>query len=189
VCHALLEDIKFFDLLLRIDRELAAQKRADGCPCGGMRHQANYPRKPRGCLEAMRPNYVSRFSFCCSTCRKRSTSTSVRFLGRRVYLGLAVVLMSTRSAGPTSILLRATQRLVIPIRTLQRWRQWWRDQFAHTEFWQTVCARFMPSVDMSMLPASLLKRFPGAADEQLYRLLVFLSPITIGYPVTLREGR
>ena len=32
------------------------------------------------------------FSFCCHRCRKRATSVSVRFFGRRVYLGLAVVL-------------------------------------------------------------------------------------------------
>lgn len=189
MCHALLQDIKFFELLLLMDQELATRTRADGCPCGGILHQANYPRKPRGCLDAVRPNYISRFSFCCSACRKRSTPTSVRFLGRRVYLGLAVVLMSARRAGPTSALMRVTQEMAIPIRTLQRWRQWWRNQFPQTGFWQAACARFMPSVEIAVLPASLLERFPGAVDEQLHRLLVFLSPITVGHPVTLREGR
>ena len=189
MCHALLQDIKFFELLFRMDQELAAQTRANGCLCGGILHQANYPRKPRGCLDEARLNYASRFSFCCSTCRKRSTSTSVRFLGRRVYLGLAVVLMSARRAGPTSALMRATQGLAIPIQTLQRWQRWWRDQFPLAGFWQAACARFMPSVEIALLPASLLARFPGAADEQLHRLLVFLSPITAGHPVTLREGR
>ena len=189
MCHALLQDIKFFDLLLRMDEESATQMRASGCPCGGVLHQANYPRKPRGCSAAIRPHYACRLSFCCSVCRKRSTSVSVRFLGRRVYLGLAVVLMSARRAGPTSSSLRMSHGLTIPIRTLQRWRLWWRDQFPVTGFWQAACARFMPSVEIALLPASLLKRFPGAADEQLYRLLVFVSPITVGYPVTLREGR
>jgi len=172
-----------------MDQELASQARADGCPCGGILHQANYPRKPRGCPESVRPNYASRFSFCCSACRKRSTPTSVRFLGRRIYLGLAVVLMSARRAGPTSPLLPVTQMCAIPIRTLQRWRQWWRDQFPRTGFWQATCGRFMPSVEIPLLPASLLERFRGSADEQLYRLLVFLSPISVSHPVTLREGR
>lgn len=188
VCHALLQDLKFFKLLLLMDEELATQTRADGCPCGGILHRANYPRKPRGCLDEVRPDYAFRFSFCCNACRKRSTSTSVRFLGRRVYLGLAVVLMSARHAGPTSAVMRTTQALAIPIRTLQRWRQWWRDQFPQTGFWQAACAHFMPSVETPGLPASLLDRFSGAVDEALLRLLVFLSPITAGHPVTLREG-
>jgi hypothetical protein len=100
VCHALLQDIKFFKLLLHIDHELAAQTRAVGCPCGGILHQANYPRKPRGCPNELRSVYASRFSFSCNRCRKRATSQSVRFLGRRVYLALAVVLVSARLAGP-----------------------------------------------------------------------------------------
>lgn len=49
MCHILLNDPKFFALLLRIDCELAQQCQAAGCPCGGTLHQANYPRKPRGC--------------------------------------------------------------------------------------------------------------------------------------------
>jgi hypothetical protein len=93
VCHALLQDIKFFKLLLHIDHELAAQTRGVGCPCGGILHQANYPRKPRGCPNELRSVYASRFSFSCNRCRKRATSQSVRFLGRRVYLALAVVLV------------------------------------------------------------------------------------------------
>ena len=47
VCHALLHDPKFLALLLRIDHELAARTRADGCPCGAALHRADYPHKPR----------------------------------------------------------------------------------------------------------------------------------------------
>jgi len=93
VCHILLQDPRFFRLLLRIDVDLAAQTRAGGCQCGGVLHRSDYPRKPRACLNEVRGDYQSRFSFCCSQCRKRSTSMSVRFFGRRVYLGLAVVLL------------------------------------------------------------------------------------------------
>lgn len=99
MCHALLHDPKFFQLLLRIDEELAAEVHAGRCECGGVLHRANYPRKPRACLNEVRSDFELRFSFCCADCRKRNTSTSVRFLGRRVYLGLAVVLGSARHAG------------------------------------------------------------------------------------------
>ena len=59
---------RFFRLLLRIDQELAAQTKADGCLCGGVLCRANYPRKPRACLTEGRADFESRFSFCCHRC-------------------------------------------------------------------------------------------------------------------------
>ena len=189
MCHALLQNPNFFHILLQIDIDLAAKSRADGCIyCGGTLHCANYPRKPRCCPDEIRTDFESRFSFCCNQCRKRKTSVSVRFLGRRVYLGLAVVLMSAgrSKSAPTMAQLSAT--LNIPARTIQRWRQWWIEQFPLTPLWQAACARFMPPIDLSQLPNSLIERFLGSADESMRRILVFLSPLTIGYPVTLNEG-
>ena len=134
MCHNLLQDIQFFHLLNRIDIDLAAQMRATNCACGGVLHQANYARKPRGCPPAVRAAYALRFSFCCNRCRKRATAMSVRFLGRRVYLALAVVLMSARRAGPTSAQVKRLQGLAIPTRTLLRWRTWWAVTFPATRF-------------------------------------------------------
>ena len=95
VCHVDLQRSQFFLFLIRLDEELAAQAQGAGCSCGGVLHRANYPRKPRGCPTlAIREAFSSRLSFCCSRCRRRTTSMSVRFLGRRVYLGLVVVLCS-----------------------------------------------------------------------------------------------
>lgn len=90
MCHILLNDPKFFSLLLHIDRDLAQQCRAAGCPCGGTLHQANYPRKPRGCPREARADCERRFSFCCNRCRRRITARSVRFMGRRAYRGRVV---------------------------------------------------------------------------------------------------
>ena len=187
MCHILLQDPRFFRLLLRIDIELAAQTRAGGCPCGGVLHRADYPRKPRACPDKVRADYESRFSFCCGLCRKRSTSVSVRFFGRRVYLGLAVVLMSARRTEATLAPLSGI--LEIPVRTIQRWRRWWVEQFPLTPLWQAACARFMPPVTTLDLPVSLIKRFVGSAEESLMRLLVFLTPVTVGRLITRREGR
>ena len=189
MCHILLQDLKFFRLLLRIDIDLAAQTRAGGCRCGGVLHRADYPRKPRACLNEIRADYESRFSFCCSQCRKRSTSVSVRFLGRRVYLGLAVVLMSARRGGSTSTAARLCDTLEVPYRTLARWRSWWVEHFPLTALWQAACARFMPPVAALDLPASLIERFTGSTEESLMRLLVFLTPVTLGRPIILQEGR
>ena len=190
MCHALLQDPKFFQLLKRIDHELAAQARADGCFfCDGVLHCANYPRKPRACLPEAQDDYDTRFSFCCSVCRKRCTSMSVRFLGRRVYLGLAVVLVSARHAGQTPAAARLGEGLGIPIRTLERWRQWWQTDFALTPLWQAQCARFMPPVATSRLPGELLERFTGEAQEALTRLLLFLTPLTVRSLIAVREGQ
>jgi hypothetical protein len=46
----------------------------------------------------------------------------------------------------------------------------------------------MPPVALSQLPAGLIERFIGTAAESLMRLLIFLSPLTVGHPVTLNEG-
>jgi hypothetical protein len=70
--------------------------RAAGCPyCGAALHAGDYPRKPRGVPRSLLgPAYERRLSLCCSRegCRRRVTPPSVRFFGRRVYLGALVVL-------------------------------------------------------------------------------------------------
>ena len=189
MCHALLQCPNFFRLLLRIDEELAGETRAGGCPCGGVLHQANYPRKPKGCLKELQADYASRFSFCCHRCRKRCTSVSVRFLGRRVYVAVAMVLLSTRRAA-TMAASPLCASLEIPLSTLTRWRHWWRHEFALTPLWQAACARFMPPVAAAQLPLSLIERFAASsAAQQLTRLLYFLTPLTVRRPVELQEGR
>ncbi|HUG21432.1 hypothetical protein [Piscinibacter sp.] len=179
MCHALLQDPKFLTLLVRIDHEFAAQCRADGCRCGGDLHRADYPRKPRGCPRSMRGEFSSRLSFCCAVCRKRSTSLSVRFLGRRVYLALAVVLVSGSRTGSTAARARLGAELGVARQTLQRWQAWWTEQFPLTPLWRAACARFMPCADVLGFPGTLLERFAGSPAHSLMRLLVFLSPVTL----------
>jgi hypothetical protein len=175
----LLESPTFFALLLQIDEDLAEAAREAGCPaCGGTLHQADYPRKPRGCPVPWRAAFATRRSFCCARCRRRLTPRSVRFLGRRVYLGLIVVVACVRHTGhhPKTAALAAT--LAIPIRTLRRWQTWWREQLAQTPLWCGAQGRFVPPVDLQQAPGSLLERFGGAAADALAALLRFLSPLT-----------
>ena len=178
VCHIFLQSPRFFSLLGQIDADLAATAKAQCCPCGGVLHNANYPRKPRGCPIGLRPDFEFRFSFCCATCRKRTTPVSVRFLGRRVYLSVLVVLLSVRQGGSgTSHGLCQTPG--VPIRTLMRWRSWWEALFPATALWQAQCARFMPPVSTDDLPSSLMGRFAGSEKASLIRFLTFLTPLTI----------
>jgi len=114
---------------------------------------------------------------------------SVRFLGRRVYLGLAVVLVSARHAGQIPAAAGLKAGLGISIRTLERWRQWWQREFALTPLWQAQCARFMPPVALGRLPGELLERFADQTTEPLLRLLLFLTPLTVRSMIIIREGR
>ena len=163
MCHGVLQDLNFFRLLLCVDQELAQERRRGGCACGGVLHVDDYPRKPRGCPLDVRADFSSRFSFCCNRCRKRETPASVRFLGRRVYVALAVVLMSARHCAPTPAARYAAALLEIPLRTFQRWRQWLQERLPVSAFWQAASARFLPPVAAAPMPGELLERFVGTA--------------------------
>ena len=128
----------------------------------------------------MRDEYSSRLSFCCAVCRKRATSLSVRFLGRRVYLALAVVLVSGSRTASTPTGVRLGAELGVARQTLQRWQAWWIEQFPLTPLWRAACARFMPPVPQAQLPGELIARFAGPAHEALMRLLIWLSPVSVG---------
>lgn len=65
--------------------------------CGGPLRAGNFPRKPRGALIAPAGEaFLVRFSLCCGRegCREHATPPSLRFLGRRVYLGVVVIVTS-----------------------------------------------------------------------------------------------
>lgn len=179
---ALLADGRLYELLQRFDDDLAAEQRAGGCPhCGGVLHSARYRRKPRGFIGRLSPEYGWRLSFCCARedCRKRATPASLRFLGRKVYLGAVVVLVSVLRCGLTPARTRyLEERVGVSRRTVVRWRQWWCKQLIATPFWRAASSRLMPPVEHAELPASLLERFAGAAVERLVSLLRFIAPLT-----------
>ncbi len=179
MCHRLLTDAKLPEVLRQIDDELAAETRAGGCPsCRGVLHSARYRRKsrgePPGCAD-----YERRRSFCCARCRRRATPPSVRFLGRRVYVGCVVVLLSAMLHGITpSRAARLKEFLGVSRRTLSRWRAWWLTRFPATKFWKSAKARFARVVEVASLPASLLDAFAGSERERLVMALRLLSPLS-----------
>jgi hypothetical protein len=183
--YKLLRDARLYRILLRIDREIAGETRSGGCVCGGRLHSATYPRQA-GCgrdLTKLDPAHGRRFSFCCANdgCRKRATPPSVRFLGRRVYLGPVVVLIAAMAEGVTPARLRRLCRLAgdVSLKTVERWLRWWREAFPVTQVWKEAKARFVPVVETSRLPASLLDRF-GDPDRcvGLVAVLELLAPLT-----------
>ena len=187
----LLGSSSFFTLLLRLDEETAAQAREVGCSCGGVLHSARYARKPRGGPEGLGPEHAMRLSFCCSVegCRRRVTPPSLRFLGRKVFFGVLVVLVPILRQGPTpQRLQRLAQVYEVSPRTLLRWRRWWREVFVESRFWQARQGRFATPVDPAALPESLLAVFSGLAqpDERVLAVLRWLSPVTSGLGLSWR---
>lgn len=102
---------------------------------------------------------------------------SVRFFGRRVYVGAAFILASivALALGAASAAWRSTG---IPPRTIRRWGQWWRGAFPETAVFAALSARLVPAIARARLPASLLERMPGPPEAGLTLLLTLLAPLT-----------
>ena len=168
-------------LLPRIDDDLAAKTRAAGCAfCGGRLDAADYPRKPRG-ADGLEDNFDRRRSFCCAAegCRRRATPPSVRFLGRKVYVGAVVLLAAALQHGPTKRrVAELTTVLGANRRTLVRWRRWWSTIFAASRFWASLRGRFVPAVDEATMPASLLSRVLVTDEPAVVTLLRLLAPVS-----------
>jgi hypothetical protein len=163
---------EFFAPLETLDQAIAQRVAASRCPaCGGPLHASHFPRKPRGALIAPEGEaFVVRFSLCCGRegCRKRATPPSLRFLGRRVYLGVVVIV--------ASLVAKATG---VPRRTTRRWLGWWRGPFVGTEVLIAIRARLV-GVDVGEIPRSIVERLAGTVEERARAMLRLLAPITTG---------
>jgi hypothetical protein len=170
-------------LLLKFDEDLAAEVRRARCRiCGGRLDKDRYPRKPRVPSWIKLPGeYDWKFSYSCAVkgCRKRHTPASARFLGRRIYLGMIVVLATAMQQGPAPWRMsRLREELGVSRQTLERWRRWWREAFVESVFWKAAKAAFSPPFAESGAPRSLLDRFGGDELERVAALQRFLSPLS-----------
>lgn len=173
----LLRDSTFCKFLEMVDSDLTDKVQNQRCPhCGDVLHRGDYQRKPRG-----GPDWDRRFSLCCSRegCRRRMTPPSVRFLGRKVYVAVVVVLLSAMMYGLQKKRVKRLQdELGIDRRTLNHWRTWWKETFVHSDFWKAKRSLFRRPVDTETMPLGLEKAFSAQDVQGLLNLLIFLSPIT-----------
>jgi hypothetical protein len=180
----LLGDAAFYRLLLRFDEDLAACERELGCRvCGKALEVGDFARKPRGLALDLGERFARRLSFCCAdrSCRKRRTPPSLRFLGRKVYLGAIIVLISAMRCGATPKRMRHLHELSgVSRHTVARWRRWWSEQLPASAFWRGLAGRLMSPVALRQMPASLLERFAGTLEQRLCSLLRALAPLTAG---------
>lgn len=189
--HELLRDATFWAFLFSIDQDLAEAAKANRCPtCGGALHCADYPRKPRGCRD-LPDEYRRRLSFCCARdgCRRRLTPPSVRFLGRKVYLGAVVVLISAMRQGPSRQRVRELTSLFgVSRETIYRWREFWNEHFPRTTFWKMARVELVPVFEIVHFPRSFVDAFvSGKNDSKGWgSLLRFLSPISVAEGLVIK---
>ncbi len=180
--QSVLADVRLYELLLRLDQDLARAAQAGGCRwCGGRLDRADYARKPRGVPPELGAEHAMRRSFCCSAegCRRRTTPPSARFLGRRVYVGAAILGITALRPGARRAEARALRVwLGVSTRTLARWRRWWCAVFAKSRFWRKARGQLRTPVPVRALPGAMLRRFTGDLQGQLVAGLRFLAPIT-----------
>jgi len=109
------------------------------------------------------------------------TPPSVRFLGRKVYLGAVVILVAAMRQGPSPRRVRELSKLfAADRRTINRWRAFWSERFPLTTFWKVARGRLIPIIKVDVLPRALLEAFIRNDQDRdgWKKLLLFLSPIT-----------
>lgn len=160
----LVQKVRLFHLLHRIDIDLANQMQQGRCPyCNGPLHYSNYTRKPRGGPDKIPDEYLMRFSLCCGSaqCRRRSLPPSCRFMGRRVYWGgVILVVMTLKQNRPHGASARRLQELFeVTPQTLKRWMAYFRDEFPVSTQWQRLRGRLASTVSNHDLPSALVHYF------------------------------
>lgn len=172
-------------VLMRLsDREQAARVKEAGCSCGGKLHSASYLRKPRGGPSGFESDreYCRRESFCCNQegCRRRATPPALRFLDRKVFFSVWVLLLAALRNGPTPRRLRElSEHYAVSERTIRRWQRWWRETLAQKPIWVALRGRLASPISEAQLPGSLLALFehiPDIAERVVAVLRCLLCP-------------
>ena len=142
--------------------------------CGAALHSAPYPRKPYGVAPELRAD-ARRCSLWYCRCRCRVTPPSARFLGRRFRVAPLFAMVSAVVLADGARLESVGRRWGIPVRTLSRWRQWWRSTFPQTRAWRAKRAELAVAPGEAAL-RTLLRRIRGRAmRSRLLRIRPFAA--------------
>ena len=178
MCTNLLKDSRTFEFLQEIDQDSENKAASDPCRfCGDRLHRAFYERKPRAPGLDLSVKFKIRPSFCCRRdgCRRRMTPALVRFLGRKVYVSIIVVLVAamTQGASPKR-LCKLQAELGISPQTVRRWSQFWRGAFTTQSAWRYQKGNFMPPVDEMGLPFTLLARLEQSLSDNFLAAIALI---------------
>ena len=177
----LLKKKSFFHHLHIIDKNIAEQYREMPCPhCGGPLHFANYPRKPRGEPDGLPKECFLRFSLCCGSegCRRRIIPPSCRFLGRKVYWHVAILVIILEYQNKEISIFKLAKRFNVSRNTISTWVGFYQDIFPDSPEWQRIRGQIAAFIKNNELPASLINYFlslKSSAKDALISCLKFLS--------------
>jgi hypothetical protein len=160
--HISIDDPRVFKIIKQIDDDTIARAAVMDCQyCGGRLDKASFQRKPNGIPLEIADEFDRRASFCCREdgCRKRLTPKLLMFLGKKSYASVVIILLSAIHQGfQPGDALKIRQTMGISRKTLGRWLKWWRNYFPTTPSWRVNGGYFVPSLDETLLPRSLLER-------------------------------
>jgi hypothetical protein len=111
------------------------------------------------------------------------TPPSLRFLGRKVFFGVLILLLPVLRDGPTPERLnRLCETFAVSMRTVRRWCRFWRETFVTSRVWQAARGRFAAPVRAEAMPGSLLGAFSEISDPEsrVVAVLRLVSPIGAG---------
>lgn len=165
--HEVRLDDELLSRLHDLDLDLTAAVQRAGCVhCGGRLDRADFPRKVRGLPATAEVFFEVRFGLCCSQqgCRRRSLPPSVRFLGRKLYAAVVIVL---------ACIAEHIDRHWQETRRVARWLHWWRRGFGRSSRFADIRGRLAAPLEVSALPRALLERIEAADRDR--RLVGFLA--------------
>lgn len=180
----LLQTTNLFELLYRIDIDLADQQQKAGCPfCGSSLHYSNYQRQPRGGPNL--PEELSmRLSFCCSkeNCRRRTLPKSTLFMDRRVYFRVVILIVTTLSQSKPQEYSKnmLSKMLEADRKTINRWLAYFRETFPKSSIWLTIRGFIHPAVANHTLPGSLVEHYLENSKSSQNAILNCLVLFTTG---------
>jgi hypothetical protein len=169
--------------LQQLDLDAITKAKADPCAfCGGQLDRSDIPRKPRGAVLDLEEK-VYKYSLCCREegCRRRNTPASLRFMGRKVFLGFFILFASSLpSKREGDSILKISGELEVSPQTLTRWLKYWREQFKMTPFWRREQGLFTPPYEDNFA-CLLISRFNVVETnhDSWAKLLNFLAPCFI----------
>lgn len=106
------------------------------------------------------------------------TPALTRFLGRRVYVSIVVLLVAAMTQGPSAKRLSVLRsELGITAQTIRRWCHYWKRIFTEQSSWRYQRGNFMPPIDEESLPLALLMHsgFGESVDMSSVLLLLRLA--------------
>ena len=182
----LLQDVSLFRILHQIDQDLALACRQAGCPfCHSPLHNAPYTRKPRGGPSNIPEEYCVRLSLCCSKedCRRRVLPPSCLFLGRKVYWGAVILIVTTlhqQKPQDNSINMLA-RKFDVSRRTVVRWLHYFHEIFPKSQQWLRLRGLVSAQINNHNLPRCLVEFFLSTRASPFGGLINCLQFLASGH--------